>query len=294
MRQATNEVLMIRPKSFGFNVETAKNNLYQNRMDLKDEIVQEKALKEFDAFVESLRAKGIKVDVLEDTRQPHTPDSIFPNNWFSTHDGKLLIYPMYAENRKLEVGKFLDDLVELYNPDVIIDLREKFDGVIESTGALVLDRVNKKAYCSLSQRADIELFEYFCKTLGYRPISFESYQMGQKIYHTNVMMSIASRLAFVATELIDESMRDEVLSELREDHEIVELTGDQILKFCANVLEVRGKDKSYLVMSKTAYAGFLDSQIELIEQYMEIIAVDIDTIETIGGGSARCMLAEIF
>ncbi|MFL8906345.1 citrulline utilization hydrolase CtlX [Helcococcus kunzii] len=294
--QSTNEVLMVQPIRFNYNKQTSLDNLYQNESELNDDDIQILALNEFDNFVNILLEKGVKVDVVKDTIDPYTPDSIFPNNWFSTHNGDLVIYPMLTENRFEEIKKFRDELIEIYKPSNIIDLSSKSteDIVLEGTGAIVFDRENKKAYCSLSKRSDRNLFEEVCDKLGYKAFPFVSHQMGKEIYHTNVMMSITSDFAFIAEDLIDEEYRQTIISELSKTHEVIALSGAQILNFSGNVLELKGEEGKFLTMSTSAYDAFTKEQIEKIETKLPIVTVEIDTIEQLGGGSARCMMAEIF
>lgn len=294
--QSTNEVLMIKPIKFNYNEQTSADNLYQNESALNSKEIQTLALNEFNNFVDILTEKGVKVNVFKDTEHPHTPDSIFPNNWFSTHEGKLIIYPMYTENRREEISKFREKLIEVYNPSEIIDYSKKIEdgSILEGTGAIVFDRVNNKAYCSLSKRADKKLFEEICKRLGYEAFSFVSYQMGEQIYHTNVMMSISSDFAFIAKELIDEQYREKIMNNLSKTHKIIELNSEQILNFSGNVLELEGKEGKFIIMSTSAYDALKEEQIAEIESILPIVTVEIDTIEQLGGGSARCMIGEIF
>lgn len=299
-KHLTNKLLMIKPIQFQFNVETAVNNHYQHSDDQRLEIVQNKALEEFDNFVNKLENVGIEVKVIEDTLNPATPDSIFPNNWFSTHeDKKVVLYPMYANNRRLEVFKFKDEMLKYVKPCDIIDYtKEGLDNIfLEGTGSIVLDRKNKKAYCSLSPRSDRDLFERFCKDVGYKPVIFTSYQDGEKIYHTNVMMSIGENKAVICLDCITNvKERENVVNELKDGNkEIIEISLEQVKNFLGNVLEVKGKDeKRYLVMSKTAYDSLTLEQKNRIEKDTEILCTDVSTIEYYGGGSVRCMLAEIF
>ncbi|QNM15915.1 citrulline utilization hydrolase CtlX [Fusobacterium hominis] len=301
-KQITNSILMVRPIKFNFNEETAVNNHYQHKNDIKVEEIQNKALKEFDDFVNLLKQKGINVHVIEDTPLPPTPDSIFPNNWFSTHeDKKLVIYPMFAKNRRMEIVKFKNKLIDIVGEKniEIIDYSEKVKDMIflEGTGSIVLDRTNKKAYCSLSPRSDKNLFLKFCNDLGYKPVTFTSYQDGNEIYHTNVMMGIGESKAIICLDCIEDiNERKKVIDELKENNkEIIEISLEQVKYFLGNVLEVEGKDsKRYIVISKTAYNSMTKEQIKKIEKDTEIICADVSTIEYYGGGSVRCMLGEIF
>lgn len=307
MKQTTNSILMIRPVAFRMNEQTAVNNYYQKVLDgLLPETVNAKAQQEFDAFVEKLRAVGINVTVVEDTKTPDTPDSIFPNNWISFHEnGDVALYPMFAENRREERREDILDLLEDegYRIDNIVDYTsaEEDNIFLEGTGSLLLDRANGKAYCALSPRADEELFIEFCEDFDYAPVIFEAFQTvnGERklIYHTNVMMCLGETFAVICADCIDDKKeRKMVLDNLKADgKEIILITEDQVNNFAGNMLEVRGKDdKRYLIMSTAAYKSLKPVQIEKLEYHCEIISSSLDTIEACGGGSARCMMAEIF
>ncbi len=301
-RQTTNKIVMIRPADFHFNAETAVNNYYQHESSENKKEIQKKALAEFDRFTEKLRAAGIDVNIIEDSFEPSTPDSIFPNNWFSTHEeGKIFIYPMYAENRREEIKKFREKLYKIgnYSNLQVTDYSTKAEqGIfLEGTGSIVLDRENKKAYCSLSPRSDKNLFLKFCNDTGYKPVIFSSFQEGHLIYHTNVMMGIGETKAVICLESItNEKERETVRKELSESRkEIIEISLEQVKNFLGNVIELRGhKDKRYFIMSETAYNSMTESQKEKILKDTEIIYSDVKTIEYYGGGSVRCMIGEIF
>lgn len=307
MRQTTNSILMVRPVAFRMNEQTAVNNYYQKVLDgLLPATVNAKAQQEFDAFVEKLRAVGVDVIVVEDTLDPDTPDSIFPNNWISFHEsGDVVLYPMFAENRRLERREDVVDILE----DKGFEVTEYMDYTsaeddqlfLEGTGSLLLDRVNKKAYCALSPRADEELFIEFCEDFDYAPVIFEAFQTvnGERklIYHTNVMMCLGETFAVICADCIDDKKeRKMVLDNLREDgKEIVLISEDQVNNFAGNMLEVRGaNDKRYLVMSEAARRSLTDKQVSQLEKHAEILSSSLDTIEACGGGSARCMMAEVF
>lgn len=305
-KHTTNEVVMVKPKGFFFNAETAVNNSYQHNDDADLAKVQEKALIEFNNLSQALIDKGVKVNILEDTEDPKTPDSIFPNNWFSSHEGGLMcVYPMFAENRQMEITKFKDKVTEICKnaakDDKFIKIfdysqnrsKEKF---LEGTGSMVIDRKNKVAYCSLSPRADKELFEQWCKDTGHFGVTFTSKQDGNIIYHTNIVMGIGEKKAIICLDAVDESDREKVRNKLIEGgNEIVELTLEQTKACAGNTLELMGADgKNFIVMSKMAYDSLTSDQIKKIEETTEIVSVDISTIEYYGGGSARCMIAEIF
>lgn len=307
MKQTTNSILMIRPVAFRMNEQTAVNNYYQKVLDgLLPATVNAKAQQEFDAFVEKLTAVGVDVTVVDDTLNPDTPDSIFPNNWISFHEnGDVALYPMFAENRRQERREEILDLLEekgfvIHN---IIDYTSaEEDGFfLEGTGSLLLDRVNAKAYCALSPRADEELFIEFCEDFDYAPVIFEAFQTVDSerklIYHTNVMMCLGETFAVICSDCIDDKKeRKMVLDNLKENgKEIILITEVQMNNFAGNMLEVRGaNDKRYLVMSAAAHQSLTPQQIEQLEKHTEILSSSLDTIEACGGGSARCMMAEIF
>ncbi len=307
MSQTTNAILMIRPVAFRMNEQTAVNNYYQKVLNsLSKEMVNIKAQEEFDALVGKLKMVGVQVIVVEDTLDPDTPDSIFPNNWISFHEnGDVVLYPMFAENRRQERREaILDNLEE--NGFVIHEIMDytsaEEDGFyLEGTGSMILDRENGKAYCALSPRADEELFIEFCEDFEYSPIIFEAFQTvdGERklIYHTNVMMCIGDTFAVICADCIDDKKeRKMVLDSLRGDEkEVVLISEAQVNCFAGNMLEVKGADdRRYLVMSHSAYQSLTKKQITQLEEHVTIISSNLDTIEACGGGSARCMMAEIF
>jgi len=307
MKQITDTILMIRPVAFRMNEQTAVNNYYQKVIDsLLPESVNAKAQQEFDAFVEKLKAVGVNVVVVDDTTDTDTPDSVFPNNWVSFHEnGDVALYPMFAENRRNERREEILDLLEDqgFVIDNIVDYTsaEEDDIFLEGTGSIVLDRANHKAYCALSPRADEELLIEYCEDFEYTPVIFEAYQTvdGERklIYHTNVMMCIGDTFAIICADCIDDKKeRKMVLENLKEDgKEIILLTEAQLNNFAGNMLQVQGADnKSYLVMSDSARQVLTKDQITKIEKHTEILSSSLDTIEACGGGSARCMMAEIF
>ena len=307
MKQTTNSILMIRPVAFRMNEQTAVNNYYQKVIDgLLPATVNAKAQQEFDAFVIKLRAVGVKVIVVNDNLNPDTPDSIFPNNWVSFHEnGDAAMYPMFAENRRAERREeILDQLEEEgFKIENIVDYTSaEEDGYfLEGTGSLLLDRANQKAYCALSPRADEELFIEFCEDFDYAPVIFEAFQTvdGERklIYHTNVMMCLGETFAVICAECIDDKKeRKMVLENLKEDgKEVILITEAQVNNFAGNMLEVRGADNArYLIMSAAAHQSLTDKQIAQLEKHATILSSSLDTIEACGGGSARCMMAEIF
>ena len=306
MQQTTNTILMIRPVSFRMNEETAVNNYFQEDLDLKNTEINAKAQAEFDVFVEKLRAVGVNVIVENDDKLMDTPDSIFPNNWVSFHEnGDIALYPMFAENRRRERREevFMRLEKEGFLIENIVDYTSaEDDGVfLEGTGSLLLDRKNGKAYCALSPRADEELFIEFCEDFDYFPVVFTANQTvdGKRlaIYHTNVMMCLAENFAVICADSIDDKKeRKNVLQHLKDDgKEIITITEAQMHQFAGNMLQVRGNDdKRYLVMSKAAHDSLTKTQIAQIEKHCEILSSSLETIETCGGGSARCMMAEVF
>jgi hypothetical protein len=307
MNQTTNSILMIRPVAFRMNEQTAVNNYYQKVIDgLLPAAVNAKAQQEFDAFVAKLEAVGIEVIVLEDTLNPDTPDSIFPNNWISFHEnGDIALFPMFAENRRLERREDILDILEErgFIIDNIMDYTsaEEDDFFLEGTGSILLDRENGKAYCALSPRADEELFIEFCEDFDLNPIIFEAFQSvnGERklIYHTNVMLCIGDTFAVICADAIDDKKeRKMVVDSLKgDDKELIYISEEQVNNFAGNMLEVKGaNDRRYLVMSSTAYKSLTKKQIAQLEEHVTILSSNIDTIEACGGGSARCMMAEIF
>ena len=314
MKQTTNSILMIRPVAFRMNEQTAVNNYYQKVLDgLSAETVNAKAQQEFDTFVNKLRKVGVNVIVVEDTLEPNTPDSIFPNNWISFHEnGDVALYPMFAENRRAERREDILDTLEDegFKINQIVDYTsaEEDNVFLEGTGSLLLDRENGKAYCALSPRADEEVMIEFCEDFELTPVIFEAFQTvnlpdgkagGERklIYHTNVMMCLGDSFAVICADCIDDKKeRKMVLDSLRgDDKEIILITEEQVNNFAGNMLEVKGKnDKRFLVMSESAYKSLTKKQIAQLEAHVEIIHSSLDTIEACGGGSARCMMAEIF
>lgn len=306
MKQSTSHILMIRPVDFQLNKETAVNNFFQKEINSSKEELNKKAQQEFDQFVKVLQEANINIYVFDDLVANKTPDSIFPNNWISFHEnGNIALYPMFAESRRRERRmEILEDLEQRgFEFNEVYDYTSAEDeGIfLEGTGSLILDRQNKKAYCALSPRANEELLIEFCEDFEYMPIPFFANQTlnGKRlpIYHTNVMMCITEKIAVVCFESIDDKKEQKlVTSSLKEDDkEIISISEDQMNAFTGNMLQVNSNDgDSYLVMSSRAYSSLTQNQIERIENYHKILHSPLDTIETLGGGSARCMMAEIF
>ncbi len=304
-KQITDTIVMIRPVAFRMNEQTAVNNYFQEDLALKNAEINTKAQAEFDAFVQKLRAVGVNVIVENDDLRMDTPDSIFPNNWISFHEnGDIALYPMFAENRRRERRE--EVLIRLENEGFIINnvfdyTPAEDEGIfLEGTGSLLLDRVNRKAYCALSPRADEELLIEFCEDFEYLPVIFTANQNvdGKRlpIYHTNVMMCIAEEFCVICVDTIDDSSeRKNVLQHLKKDgKEIIAISENQMHRFAGNMLQVQGREKKYLVMSAAAHDSLTQQQILSIEKHCEILSSDLSTIETCGGGSARCMMAEVF
>ena len=297
---------MIRPVNFRMNEQTAVNNYFQEDLDIKNAEINAKAQAEFDAFVDKLKAVGVNVIVEDDDILMDTPDSIFPNNWVSFHkNGDVGLYPMFAENRRRERRDeiFIRLENEGFKIENIIDYTSAEDeGVfLEGTGSLLLDRVNQKAYCALSPRADEDLFIEFCEDFEYTPILFTAYQTvdGKRlaIYHTNVMMCLAENFAVICLDSIDDKKeRKTVVKHLKQDgKEIIAISEAQMHQFAGNMLQVQGRNNQrYLVMSKAAHDSLTEKQVAAIEKYCPIVSSSLETIETCGGGSARCMMAEVF
>jgi hypothetical protein len=306
MQQTTDTILMIRPVNFRMNEQTAVNNYFQEEIDLKNAEINTKAQEEFDAFVEKLRAVGINVIVEDDNKLMDTPDSIFPNNWVSFHaNGDIATYPMFAENRRKERREdvFIRLETEGFKIENIVDYTSAEDeGVfLEGTGSIILDRVNRKAYCALSPRADEELFIEFCEDFEFTPVIFTANQTvdGKRmaIYHTNVMMCLAEKFAVICLDTIDDKKeRKHVIKQLKQDgKEVISISEAQMHQFAGNMLQLRGhNNQRYLVMSAAAHKSLSQEQIDKIEKYCPILSSSLETIETCGGGSARCMMAEVF
>jgi len=305
-KQTASSILMIEPVAFGFNDQTAVNNYFQQKDNESSSTIQEMALAEFNGMVHKLRSKGINVIVVKDTPDPHTPDSIFPNNWISFHsNGQVVFYPMYAPNRRAERRLDIIDLIKKSGFEIteIKDFTsyEKDNRFLEGTGGMIFDHANKIAYAAISQRTEKDLFILFCNKLNYSPVYFTANQTVNNqrlpIYHTNVMMCIADRYVVICIDTIDNpEERNNLLDVFRKTgKEVIEITEDQMHHFAGNMLQVGNQaGTQYLVMSQTAFNSLTDQQKERITHYNEIITASIPTIEKYGGGSARCMMAEIF
>lgn len=306
MKQSTNSVFMVRPYSFRKNEETATNNHYQQ--DLKQASAEEiihRAQEEFDGLVERMQSKGVNVIVFDEAEPHATPDALFPNNWISTHaNGAIGLYPMYAPNRRTERREDVPLMLEHqygYEVQSIYDFTEfeEHNKFLEGTGSIVLDRINRKAYAALSERTDERALGHFCDQLDFRPVAFNALQTvdGERlpIYHTNVMMSIGTGYAVVCLDSIDNmDERAELVASLTgDDLQIIELSEAQINQFAGNMLEVQGSNERLLVMSEQAFNSLQPDQRQALEAHVTLLHAPLPTIETCGGGSARCMIAEI-
>jgi len=291
---------MIRPVNFGYNEETAESNAFQNK-DKNQQEVQDKALSEFNGFVSILRKNGVDVTVVDDNPQPYTPDSIFPNNWVSFHeDGNIFLYPMQAENRRLERREdIIADLEDNFKVHHIVDLSryEEQDKFLEGTGSMVLDRANKVAYACLSPRTDKEVLDVFCEQSGYTSVCFDAAdEHGKAIYHTNVLMCVGSKFAVICLDSIPNPREKLAVKESLSNHhkEIIDISFEQMNHFAGNMLEVKNHlNETLIVMSESAYNALIGDQISTLEKYGNLVYADIHTIENNGGGSARCMMAEV-
>ena len=305
-KQTTDQLLMIRPSCFYTNEQTATNNYFQQQTQENQGATTAKAQQEFDGFVSELRSHGVAVYVWQDATEPNTPDALFPNNWISFHNPKTIVtYPMYAVNRQMEVSKapieFLESKEFLFSNQIDFTSFISSNLYLEGTGSMVLDRVNQIAYCARSERTNPILIDMFCQKMGYRAVVFSSFQFvnGQRlpIYHTNLMMSVGLDSAVVCLDSIDETKDRNVLIHSLETtgKTIIELTEEQIHQFAGNVLELQSnKGKRLLAMSTSAFDALTDSQISALSSKLTMVHFHLPTIERLGGGSARCMMAELF
>lgn len=299
--QTTNCVFLVRPASFSYNTQTAVSNTFQTVVEKSPKEIQEKALEEFDAFVAKLRQEGIQVQVFEDSSIPIKPDAIFPNNWISIHaDGTVVLYPMCTPNRRLERQQAVLDWLEkkeVFNTIIDYTIYEDQGRFLEGTGSIIFDHVNKKAYACLSPRTDQELFENLMVHLGYQAISFNaSDENGVAIYHSNVMMSIGAGFSVICLESIKaDEERQKVVEELEGSGlEVVAISLEQVGNFAGNMLALQTDNCQILVLSQRAFDCLTIDQKQQVEQYAKLLPIPISIIELIGGGSARCMIAEVF
>jgi hypothetical protein len=297
--QTTDTLLLIRPLRFGYNAETAGTNVFQQSTGKAANEVQKQALKEFDAFVKLLRQKKIYVIVLEDDGRRDTPDSVFPNNWISFHDRKMVLYPLLAESRRRERrGDWVELLKQCSGSKEIVDLtaEEQNGRFLEGTGSMVLDRANSIAYANISSRTDEVLFRHWCGMVECDPVIFHaSTKRGNEIYHTNVLLAVGEKTAVICSEVIrNETERRNVLEKLLQYHRVIEITEEQMHHFCGNLLLVKNREgKNFWVMSEQAHHHLSAEQKELLQLDGELLFSHLETIESAGGGSARCMMAEI-
>lgn len=302
----TNHVLMVRPARFRANEQTAKNNYYQKHTSLSADASLRQAQSEFDSLASCLGANNITVTIVQDTAVPDTPDALFPNNWFALlGNGQLVLFPMFAENRRAErsnrVFKALyKDGCEISNT-VDYTPYEKNQQFLEGTGSMVLDHQNNIAYAALSPRTDADLFHLFCKTFDFTPIAFNAYQtVGEErlpIYHTNVLMVVAPSFALVCLDAVDDPVERTLLQDSLtfSGKEVIPLTEKQITQFAGNMLTLTATDgTALLVMSTRAYKALTPKQLSQLQEYVKLVHSPIPTIEDLGGGSVRCMLAEVY
>ena len=294
------EILMVRPYQFYFNQQTAANNFFQSNVNIEN--ANELAIAEFDAMVEKLRAHQIKVNVVQDTKDPSTPDSIFPNNWVSTHEGgTLCLYPMFAENRRAErkstVLDFLESNYKIENTLDLTDL-EKEGIFLEGTGSMVLDHQNKLAYGCLSERLDKNAFYEWCDKMQFKAIAFKAVDdKAQPIYHTNVMMCMGDQFVVICLDSIPNEKEKQMLVDSfdQTNKEVITISQDQLNHFAGNMLQVFDiNEKPHLIMSEQAHTSLDPAQVKSLEKYNPILPISIPTIEALGGGSTRCMMAEIY
>jgi hypothetical protein len=300
--QSTHSIFMVRPAAFGYNPQTALTNSFQSNVSLTSEEIQRKVLAEFDAMVELLRSKGVEVLVFHDTPTPPKPDAIFPNNWISLHaDGKLILYPMCTINRRWERrAEIIEEFKKKYSVKEVIDLShyELANRFLEGTGSIIFDHLHQVAYACLSPRTDRELFVEVCKLLNYEQIYFHAVnEKGQAIYHTNVMMAIGNGYVVICLESIQDKQARKSVEEklLQTHHEIISISLQQVNHFAGNMLQLQTTSgNKILVMSQSAYQSLTALQIDQLSKYVELVPITIPTIETIGGGSVRCMMGENF
>ncbi len=302
MNYTARKILMIRPARFGYNSQTAESNAFQKEVNLSGAEIQAKALREFDLMSRKLKQCGIEVLIFEDSEKPHTPDAVFPNNWFSTHsDGTICLYPMESETRRFERNtEIIGELKKHFVVGRVLDFSafEKRNKFLEGTGSLVLDHKSKIAYASISSRTNREVLKHWAKNLSFEIVEFHSFDQNKTpIYHTNVMMCAGDSFAVICLQSIaDKAERRKVIESLQTGKkEIVEISQRQMENFAGNMLLLQnGSGENILVMSERAFESLNEKQIETLESKAKIVSFDIDIIEQCGGGSVRCMIAEIF
>ena len=300
--QATSNILLVRPANFGFNPQTAESNAFQNSVDMPSNQIKKQVLKEFDTFAERLKDKGVNVMVVQDTDSPVKPDAIFPNNWGSFHaDGTVILYPMATPNRQVEKRpEIIEQIRNNFHIKEIIDLSkyEKEGLALEGTGSIIFDHIHKIAYACLSPRTHPDLFVKLCNSIHYKPIAFTSTdKSGQEIYHTNVMMCLGEKFSVICLESIqDEKERHAIIHSLEQTgHQVIAISLEQVNHFAGNMLTLMTQEnEEILVLSQSAYNILTKKQKTALENYCQLFPINIQTIEKIGGGSARCMISEIF
>ncbi|MEE2616106.1 MAG: arginine deiminase-related protein [Bacteroidota bacterium] len=302
MNHFSSHILMVYPKNFRSNVLTIDDNTFQkSSSNLSNNEIKNKAVEEFELLYNKIQSQGIKVTVFKDSRNVDTPDAVFPNNWISFHkDNKAITYPMFAKNRRLERTPLVIECLNNYGKNISINYDysnfENDNLFLEGTGSLVLDRLNKIAYCSLSQRSNEELVNRFCIDMGYNPVVFKSYHQNKPIYHTNVLLSICNKFSVVCLEsIINKKERQSVTDSLISSGlEIIDIDINQMSSFGANCIQLNGNKGPVLVMSSKAYSSFTNNQLDIIQKNTQIIHSSLENIENNSGGSARCMIAEVF
>lgn len=302
MNHFSSHILMVYPKNFRSNELTLEDNTFQmNVSNLSSNEVKDKAVEEFELLHNKIQSQGVKVTIFKDNRDVDTPDAVFPNNWISFHkDNKAIIYPMFAKNRRLERTELAIECLNNHGKNISIGYDysnfESNKMFLEGTGSLVLDRLNKIAYCSLSQRSNEELVNRFCIDMGYNSFFFKSYHLDKPIYHTNVVLSICNKFSIVCLEsIIDKKERQSVIDSLISTGlEIIDISISQMSSFGANCIQLNGKGGPVLVMSSRAFNSFEDNQLDIIQKNTQIIHSSLENIENNSGGSARCMIAEVF
>lgn len=304
--QTTSCILMVSPDSFGYNIQTAGSNSFQNKPEFDPDTLRKKAMEEFKGMTNKLSGVGVDILVLSNDTEYDVPDAVFPNNWFATYeDGTVMLFPMLSENRRLERSK--DTITEVmessgFSIKRFVDYSEyeKQGLILEGTGSLVLDRKNNAVYAIESERTNSILFERYCDEMkipsGNRIFFHANDENGNPIYHTNVIMSVGDGFAVICSECIEPGERTEVLTKLRYSGlEVIDITYSQLKNFCGNILNVKNvQGESLIVLSASAMWNFEDSQVAALQKYGRLVEVNINTIESVGGGSARCMMAEIF
>ena len=301
MSQITKNILMIKPSSFGFNNDTSGDNYFQKQINnLSQSEIRLKAVEEFEHMCSILKKNGINIIVFENDENKKLTDDVFPNNWISFHGNKYVIHSMYTKSRRGEKNKsFINTLsTHNFNYTLLNDYTnyELEDIFLEGTGSVVLDRVNKHAYCSISKRSNVDLFKLFCDDIGYKPISFKSYDSrGDLIYHTNVMMSIGDDFALVCFESINDKNEMILVKESLEKsgRKIVEITLSQVDSFAGNLIQLGDKKNKIIVISELAYSSLNNDQKNILSAQSKIVNIPIPTIQKCGGGSVRCMIAEL-